>query len=136
MRNLRRNKLWISWHHMLERCNDPAHKQYPNYGLRGIKVCNRWHKFQSFVDDMGESYNFGMTIDRIDNDRGYHPANCKWSTRKEQANNRRSSRWIEINGSVKTLAQWIDESGLKPSTVKQRYYVYKWDISKSLGMGG
>ena len=123
----------MAWYHMLGRCYDVNNPQYIGYGKRGIDVSEEWkNNFDNFSNDMITSYKNGLTIDRIDNDKGYSLNNCKWSTYKEQASNRRSNTNITINGIAKTLTQWAEELGLKSSTVRQRYYVYKWDINKCL----
>ena len=84
-----RHPSYIVWIGMLERCNNPNHLSYKNYGGRGIKVCKRWLDFTKFLQDMGERPSPELQIDRIDNDGNYEPGNCKWSTRKEQTLSRR-----------------------------------------------
>jgi len=118
---------YASYMSMLYRCKS-VHK---NYGGRGIKVCNRWKNFQKFLEDMGECPK-GKTIDRIDNKGNYELENCKWSTPKEQANNRRSNTILEYKGKKRTISQWSDITGIKKSTISQRIITYKWSIEKTL----
>lgn len=80
--------LYATWKSMRQRCNDPNSSSYPRYGGRGIQVCSRWDDFQTFLADMGERPE-GKTLDRIDNDGGYEPSNCRWATRSQQEKNKR-----------------------------------------------
>jgi hypothetical protein len=104
---------------MHERCRNPNHNRYYLYGGRGIAVCVKWKSFDAFVEDMGECP-AGLTLDRIDNDKGYSKENCRWITRAEQANNRRDLRLITYLGRTQNLNRWRKELGMAKSTVQGR----------------
>jgi len=88
---------------MRQRCTNPNDASYPNYGGRGIFVCERWLDFENFLADMGERPE-GMSLDRVDNDGPYSPANCRWATRTEQSRNTRRNRYVEVKGKRMLLA--------------------------------
>lgn len=79
------------WSGMIQRCRNPKNRAFRNYGMRGIGVCESWLKFENFLADMGEKPD-GLTLDRVDNDRGYEPGNCAWRTRAEQQQNTRLTK--------------------------------------------
>lgn len=133
-KELYKSRFYRVWSDIKTRCYNEKSEFYYRYGGRGIRVCDKWDSFSGFYDDMFESYKDNLEIERIDNDKGYFPDNCRWATRKEQCNNRSNSRYITIEGNTKTLAQWTDLSGIKPSTVRQRLYVLKWSAERALGM--
>jgi hypothetical protein len=110
---------YVTWVTMRRRCNNKNFAQYPSYGGRGISVCARWDDFENFLADMGYRPD-GLTLERIDNDGDYAPDNCRWATHKEQCNNRRSSRLIEMDGETKTLAQWCEDLGVSYGLVSMR----------------
>ncbi|MCP4394539.1 MAG: hypothetical protein GY804_09780 [Alphaproteobacteria bacterium] len=120
------------WYKIKLRCDDKNNPNYPRYGGRGISLSDRWRDYQVFKKDMYSTYKKGLQIERIDNNGDYELSNCRWATRREQANNRRDTRFITYGGVTKTLSYWAEEVGIKFSTLRQRYYVYKWDIEKCL----
>ena len=110
-----------SWVNMLQRCGNPLAPNYPNYGGRGIKVCQLWQdSFEAFVMSMGERPSKGYTLDRIDTNGNYEPSNCRWATVAEQNRNRRDNIHVEIDGVTKTVFEWVNALGLKKSTIYKR----------------
>jgi hypothetical protein len=123
-------RTYYSWASMLSRCRNPKNIEFHNYGGRGIKVCNRWKRFENFLADMGERPK-GMTLDRINGDRNYEPLNCRWATLREQGNNSRRNHWLEWNGSRKTVAQWAETLQVRPYVLYKRLY-RGWTIERTL----
>jgi len=115
-----------SWQCMKQRCSNPKAKAWPDYGGRGITVCDRWfNSYADFISDMGYPPE-GMSIERINNNLGYFPENCKWATRSEQQLNRRNNVVLVIEGIDHKLYDLVKISGMNPRTIKRR-------VAKGLG---
>lgn len=112
-------KTYAVWQSMLRRCLTPTNECFINYGARGISVCSRWMEFNNFFSDMGDAPE-GLSIERMNNDLGYYPENCKWASRKEQNNNKRDNRHLTHNGATKTISEWGRHLGIKPNTISCR----------------
>jgi len=95
-------------------------RRFYNYTSKGIVVCEEWNNFENFLKDMGERPE-GMTLDRIDNTKGYCKENCRWATPREQANNRSTNVVLEYKGESHTLAEWARLLGMKKNTISNRY---------------
>lgn len=127
-------KIWVN---IKSRCFNEKVEAYKNYGGRGIKL--DWDSFEKFRDDMYESYldHIGKfseketEIDRINNDENYNKENCKWSTRKENSNNRRSSHLIVYKGRKQNIKQWAKELNKNYNTLFGRINTYNWSIEKA-----
>lgn len=109
-----------SWSAMRRRCSNPKASDFPYYGGRGITVCAEWDRFEVFIADMGKMPMPGMTIDRRDGLLGYSPENCRWATRKEQAQNFRQNVTVDYLGETMCLSEAARRAGLNVDTVKTR----------------
>lgn len=120
--HLSNTRLYRIWHMMKNRCYLKNHHAYSDYGARGITVCAEWKdNFEAFYTwAISNGYSENLTIDRIDNNGSYSPTNCRWATRKEQVNNRRSCVLITYNGETKNLMQWCELLNLPYKLIHQR----------------
>lgn len=131
-------RIYRIWKKMKSRCsnpNDPDYQQY--YGSRGITVCPEWlNDFQSFYEwAMSHGYSDELTIDRLDNDKGYSPENCRWATSKTQAINRnlvRNAKTITFHGESHTVREWAEITGINRVTIHSRIFKRGWDIERAL----
>lgn len=130
---LRKHKLYSVWNDMKCRCRNKTHHAYKYYGARGITVCDEWlNDFQSFYDwSIANGYVPGLEIDRINNDKGYAPSNCRFTTCAEQSRNRNVCVLVMLNGVTRTVGEWAIIHGLKQSTVHGRLK-RGWSIEESL----
>lgn len=124
---LSKSREYRSWVKAKCRCYNPKDPKYKDYGGRGISMCERWiGDFLAFMSDLGPCPP-GMTIERNDVNGNYEPKNCRWATPKEQSNNKRCNRIVEINGEALTLAQWRDRTGIGQDTLAYRLKHYPID---------
>lgn len=129
---MHKSREFAIWKGIKNRCNNKNIKSYSIYGNRGIKVCKRWEdSFSSFYEDMGPRPSKNHSIDRIDNDGDYCPENCRWATRVEQANNRRTNKKFTHNGKTLNLEQWAKILGLTPVGLLHRFSL-GWSIEEAL----
>lgn len=132
--NASHSSLWQIHKSMKHRCYYMLDKNFKNYGGRGITICDEWLGNAGFVRFMNwaleNGFQEGLTIDRIDNDGGYEPSNCRWVTMKEQNLNKRSNAFIEFMGIRKPRSVWADAIGIHSTSLK--YRVEKWGIEKAL----
>lgn len=112
--------LYFVWHSMMRRCYNPTHKHFRLYGGRGIVVDPQWHNINAFVEDMYPSFSRGLTLDRVNNDLGYNPENCRWATTLQQGRNRSTNRRITIGGRTLAMSEWRDVFGISKGAVQKR----------------
>lgn len=121
---------YASWLAMKQRCTNPNSKFYSYYGGRGITICSSWlNSFENFYADMGDPPS-GHTIDRIDNEKGYDPTNCRWAPRIVQLNNRRTNRRVTFLGVTATVTQWARLLGFPRNTLDQRLAA-GWSVERA-----
>ena len=114
------NALYKIWLSMRGRCKNPRNKNYARYGGRGITVCDRWDDFEQFLADMGDRPSPQHSIDRIDNNKGYSPENCRWATQEVQGNNKSNNKRLTVNGKTKTVMQWSRDTGIHHDVIYGR----------------
>ena len=118
---------------MRRRCNKETDRSFKDYGGRGITVCKEWDKFEAFQKwSIENGYNDNLSIDRIDTNGNYEPSNCKWSTAKEQNNNKRNNRILEYNGEVHNVTEWAAILGMSEHIIFSRLDLMGWSIEKAL----
>jgi len=129
-----KTRLYGIWETIKRRLNEKKRKDYRHYGGRGILICDDWkNDFRSFRNwALSNGYRDNLTIDRIDNNKGYFPANCRWVDMKTQANNKRTNRYITYNGKTKTFAEWGQEIGGSATLIRDRIDKLGWSIEKAL----
>lgn len=120
-----KHPIYRIWADMKSRCNNPKDTSWSNYGGRGIRVCDRWHKFEEFYKDMGPTYEEGLTIERNDNGGNYCKENCCWITKNQQKRNTRANRRIATPWGKIALVEAAERAGLSYKTVSGRVY-RKW----------
>ena len=115
-----RTPTYYTWQSMHSRCYRPSNPNFHSYGGRGISVCDRWHVFEHFLQDMGERPP-GCTLDRFPDQNGdYRPDNCRWATAKQQGRNTRQNRYIEAFGEQLTVVEWAERTGLSHQCLLNR----------------
>ena len=127
-------QLYNAWLSMRARCNNPDNQNYENYGGRGITICDDWNDDYLLFKEwsLEHGYDPDLSIDRIDNNFGYSPDNCRWVTMKEQCNNRRSNVYYSLNGETHTLAEWCDILGLPYKTIIARINDRGWSFEQAI----
>lgn len=105
---------------MMHRCNDAKRNSYHSYGGRGIRVCSRWHNFEAFLADMGERPSKHVSIERLDNSKGYAPGNCAWVTSYTQTRNTRRNTLLTLDGVTLPMVVWAEKVGSPHSTLSWR----------------
>lgn len=122
-------RLHDRWRDMMRRCYDARFPDYKRYGKRGIKVCDEWHGFTAFCDWFMEHIvqvpaeeRDKMTVDRIDNDGDYSPANCRLVSRKVQANNTRATKRVRFCGKTYTLSEFAETIGVSKQLLYVKYF--------------
>ena len=131
---LSRTPTYKSWIKMKERCLNEKHVHYGSYGAIGIGIYERWAtSFEAFFADLGERPSKKHSLDRINNNLGYQPGNCKWSTKREQSNNRKNSVYIEFSGVRKPISEWARDLGVPHHRIHNRIK-YGWPLEVVLSV--
>lgn len=127
-----KTRLFKIWDNMIQRCTNKNYQRYKDYGGRGIEVCKEWKEYTTFRDwAKSHGYSDSLTIDRIDNSKGYNPENCRWVSYREQNNNQRTNYLITYQGDTRTLAEWSRELKICYETLKGRLRKHHWSVERA-----
>lgn len=140
MRGGEKSPTYSSWKAMISRCYHSSSPSYEHYQKLGITVCDRWRygegektAFECFLDDMGERTSKDLTLDRHpNNDGNYEPGNCRWASKRDQANNRRTNKLFEHQGRTMTFAQLVRATGLEKELLRHRLLRAGWTVEEAL----
>lgn len=121
---------YTSWKNMWSRCRNKNNAEFKNYGARGIRVCSEWKDFSSFLHDLGACPH-GLTLERVNNNAGYFPSNCRWATRREQCNNKRTNHLLSFGGETLTIRAWSRKLGGSDEMVGKRLKA-GWPVHRAL----
>lgn len=123
---------YSAWLNMKARCKYASLPCHKNYSGRGIAVCERWSVFANFLSDMGERPGPEYTLDRIDNDLGYGPDNCRWATRTEQARNRRITSMTTFDGVSMPISELSEITGMDWCVLYRRIVTWGWSAERAV----
>lgn len=126
---------YLSWQKMKSRCLNTGDKAFPNYGGRGITICEQWLGalgFETFWKNLGPRPSIKHSLDRIDNNGDYSPENCRWATAQEQANNRRSNVLLNFAGKTMNMSQWAKVLGIDKDIIQSRLKRRGWSVERAL----
>ena len=128
-----KTRIYHEWKGIIARCYNPNTTRYSDYGGRGITVCDEWREdFKKFLEWSAKNgYSENLTIDRIDNNKGYSPDNCRWTTRLIQANNKRNNHRITYNKETHTLSEWSRILNIDYKKLYNRLFTLNWNVERA-----
>lgn len=121
------------WEEVKQRCKNPNNKKYPLYGGRGIKLDEKWEKFEGFFEDMGVRLEGRMSLERLNSNGNYCKENCIWADYKTQARNTSQNHYLTYKGETKIITAWAEERGWHPSVIFSRIN-YGWSVEEILSL--
>lgn len=124
---------YVSWEAMVQRCTNPNHVSYPQYGGVGVAICKRWRdSFAAFLEDVGERPGLEYSLDRFPNAAGnYEPGNCRWATQSQQHRNKKSNRLLTFRGETRCAIEWAEILNLPRTTLYNRLR-RGWAVGRAL----
>lgn len=130
--SMKNKRLYNIWRGIIKRCLNPKEKVYKDYGAKGITVCDEWLQYKPFEEwALNNGYDDTLSIDRVDNSKGYSPYNCRWADKYVQARNRSDTKWVTFNNETKSLVEWCEIYNVHPDTVRHRL-LRAWTFERAI----